>query len=150
MINLSDIVETRTCKLGTVTLMGFRGQNMDEEKDLFIKLNERVNEIVDSKSNKRYLVVSGKVPTPFVAVEVADSTNVPDGMNVLTIPAVEYVAFKFMKKHVGDFWANVCTVENQKRYNIDFSKPRFEIFSTELQGAGNLEWYIPINSIIKD
>lgn len=143
MVTFSDIVETRACKLHAFTLVGYEGQSMDEEKHLFNQLNEHANEISAVKSDNRYLVVLGKFIVPFVALEVTDATNVPSLMKALTIPEDEYVAFKFSKKHVGDFWATVCTAENQNQYNIDLSKPRFEIFTPELQDTGLLEWYIP-------
>ncbi|KRE32520.1 hypothetical protein ASG81_23580 [Paenibacillus sp. Soil522] len=42
-----------------------------------------------------------------------------------TIPEDEYVIFRFEKKNVGEFWSKVCTEENQAKYNIDLSKPRY-------------------------
>ncbi|WHX50951.1 GyrI-like domain-containing protein [Paenibacillus woosongensis] len=151
-MNLNEIVETYNCKRKAFILIGFSGQSMEEEKHLFRKLNERMNEITNSTNKLQYLVVSGKYPTPFVGAEVTDSQNVPEGMNALTIPAEEYVAFKFKKEHVGDFWENVCTIDNQERYQIDLSKPRFEIFKPDQQNTELLEWFIPTNtnSIIRD
>lgn len=144
MTTLSEFVETRTCKIEKVTLVGFQGESMDEEKQLFAQLNARMNELPARKKDNPCLVVSGKFPVPLVAVEVSDSAHVPEGMTALTLPEGEYVAFAFPRQHVGDFWANVCTSENQAKYRIDLSKPRFEIFNTALKDAGQVEWYIPV------
>lgn len=143
MVGFSDFVQTRTCWINEVSLIGYQGRSMDEEKLLFNRLNDQANEILAKKHNNPYLVVSGKYPTPLVAVEVTQTVKVPEGMTAFTIPEGEYVAFKCKKEHVGHFWANVCTNENQEKYDIDLSKPRFEIFSSDLQSTGFVEWYIP-------
>ncbi|TVX96317.1 GyrI-like domain-containing protein [Cohnella terricola] len=143
MTNLDDIVEARICKFESLVLIGFSGQSMEEEDTVFRKLNERMNEIANAKSHVQYLVVSGKNPIPFVGIEVTASGNVPNGMNVMIIPVGEYVVFKFKKEHIGEFWSHVCTIDNQQKYRIDLSKPRFEIFKPELQGSEFIEWYIP-------
>src|SRR5690606_6347223 len=105
------------------------------------RLNDRVDEIEANKSTK-YLVVSGKEPAPFVAVEVSGTANVPEGTVAFCVPEGEYVKFSFKKEHVGLFWSNVCTDENQAKYNIDLVKPRFERFD---RGASTdmIEWHIP-------
>jgi hypothetical protein len=143
MAAFSEYVDSRTCKLEKITLVGFQGESMDDEKQLFARLHARMNELPARLKDHPYLVVSGKFPVPLVAVEVSDSAHVPEGMTALTLPKGEYVAFAFPRQHVGDFWANVCTSENQAKYKIDLSKPRFEMFTSALQDAGRVEWYIP-------
>jgi predicted transcriptional regulator YdeE len=143
VVTFSDSIEAHICRVNAVSLIGIQGISMDEEKELFNRLNDRLGEIEAKKSTK-YLVVSGKVPAPFAAVEVLDTANVPEGMVAFTIPEGEYVKFKLNKEHVGLFWANVCTNENQAKYNIDLSKPRFELFTSDMPTA-IIEWYIPIH-----
>lgn len=145
MIPFSSFVDARTCRVQKMLLIGFQGQSMDEEKRLFDRLNEHADHITAKKNDDPYLVVSGKVPAPFVAVEVSDFLNVPEGMGAFTIPEGEYVSFTFKKEHVGDFWANVCTSENQALYNIDLSKARFERLTAELHDTGFVKWFIPTN-----
>lgn len=142
MVTFSEYVAAHNCWNNAVSLMGFQGKSMNEEKELFNRLNGRVNEIATKESTK-YLVVSGKEPSPFVAMEVSETVNVPEGMATFTIPEGEYVKFRFKKEHVGFFWANVCTDENQAKYRIDLSKPRFERFTVDLPTT-IIEWYIPI------
>ncbi|MDQ1914336.1 effector binding domain-containing protein [Paenibacillus sp. GD4] len=143
MDTFSEFVEVQICRIHAVSLIGFHGKSMDEERELFNRLNNRVDEI-EAKKSTQYLVVSGKVPAPFIAVEVSETANVPEGMATFSIPEGEYVKFKFNKEHVGLFWANICTDENQAKYNIDLSKPRFELFTPDMP-TDIVEWYIPIS-----
>lgn len=143
MNTLSDFVQTRVCELEAVTLVGFQGQSMDEENELFDQLTTRSNEIPARKNDHQYLVVSGSNPTPVVAVEVEEISSVPESMTSYTIPSGEYVVFSFEERFIGDFWQHVCSSDNQAKYNIDLSKPRFEIFPSELQSEKMTEWYIP-------
>lgn len=141
-MTFSEIVESKKCKIDEVRLVGFQGQSMVDEGKLFEKLNDRLNEII-AKYNDQYLVVSGKFPIPIVGVSVWNSANVPKGMITYTIPKGEYVKFMFRKEHIGDFWSNICTDENQAKYNIDLAEPRFEISTSHLQSTSFIEWYIP-------
>ncbi len=145
MAILNDFVQTRICELEAVTLVGFKGESLDEENVLFDQLNARSNEISNKKNEHQYMVVSGSTPTPVIAVEVKEIDSVPEGMISFTIPKGKYVAFSFESRFIGDFWGNVCSLENQEKYNIDLSKPRFEIFSSELQDKNRIEWYFPTN-----
>ncbi|MEK8127482.1 GyrI-like domain-containing protein [Paenibacillus filicis] len=142
MVKFSETVEAQICRIHAVSLIGIQGKSMDEEKELFSRLNDRVEEI-EAKKSTNCLLVSGREPTPFVAVEVSDTANVPEGMVAVTIPEGEYVKFKFNKEHVGLFWANVCTDENQAKYKLDLSKPRFELFTPDMP-TDLIEWYLPV------
>lgn len=141
-VDIAEFMQVRTAKLEAVSLVGLQGMDLDDQKRLFGELAARVNEIGNRISDSPYLVIPGDF-RPIVAVEASSAGEVPEGMTAFTIPEGDYVAFRFEKKHVGNFWSNICTSENQTRYNIDLSKPRFETFSLELQSAGALEWYIP-------
>jgi predicted transcriptional regulator YdeE len=140
---LNDFARVRTCKLEAITLVGFKGGSLDDEDALFDLLNARVGEISDKKHEHQYMVVEGNKPAPVVAVEVTEIELVPEGMISYTIPKGEYVVFSFEAKFIGDFWEQVCSQENQDKYNINLSKPRFEIFKAELQDNKKIEWYIP-------
>jgi predicted transcriptional regulator YdeE len=141
-VDIAELMQVRTAKIGAVSLIGLQGLNLDDQKRLFGELEARVTEIGNRTSDSLYLVIPNDF-RPIVAVEVSAASEVPEGMIAFTIPEGDYVAFRLEKKHVGDFWSNICTSENQMKYNIDLSKPRFETFSPELQSAGVLEWYIP-------
>jgi predicted transcriptional regulator YdeE len=140
---LNDFAQIRTYELEAVTLVGFKGKSLDEENALFDLLSVRFDEIPNKKNQNQYMVVEGNNPAPVVAVEVTEIGLVPEGMISYTIPKGEYVVFSFEAKFIGDFWEQVCSLENQDKYNIDFSKPRFEIFTSELQNKKRIEWYIP-------
>lgn len=140
---LNDFVQTRTYQLEAVTLVGFKGNSLDEEDALFDLLSARLDEISNRKNQHQYMVVEGSKPAPIVAVEVSETRLVPEGMISYTIPKGEYVVFSFEAKLIGEFWEQVCLPENQDKYNIDLSKPRFEIFTSELQNKKRIEWYIP-------
>ncbi|TMV52227.1 GyrI-like domain-containing protein [Paenibacillus mesophilus] len=141
-VDIAELMQVRKVKIEAVSLVGLQGRDLDDQKRLFGELAGRMEEIGTRTSDSPYLVIPGDF-RPIVAVEVSAPGEVPEGMIAFKIPEGDYVAFRFEKKHVGDFWSNICTSENQMRYNIDLSKPRFETFSHELQSAGALEWYIP-------
>ncbi|WP_158289469.1 GyrI-like domain-containing protein [Paenibacillus flagellatus] len=141
-VDIAEFMQVRTVKMEAVSLVGLQGRDLDDQKRLFGELTARVNEIGNRTSDSPYLVIPGDF-RPIVAVEVTTLGEVPEGMIAFNIPEGDYVAFRFEKKRVGDFWSNICTSENQTRYNIDLSQPRFETFSVELQSAAALEWYIP-------
>lgn len=143
MTILNDFAQIRTYELEAVTLVGFKGKSLDEENALFDLLSVRFDEIPNKKNQNQYMVVEGNNPAPVVAVEVTEIGLVPEGMISYTIPKGEYVVFSFEAKFIGDFWEQVCSLENQDKYNIDLSKPRFEIFTSELQDNKKIEWYIP-------
>lgn len=143
MTILNDFAQTRTYELEAVTLVGFKGKSLDEENALFELLSARFDEIANKKNQIQYMVVEGNNPAPVVAVEVTEIGLVPEEMISYTIPKGEYVVFSFEAKFIGDFWEQVCSPENQDKYNIDLSKPRFEIFTSELQDNKKIEWYIP-------
>ncbi|MBP1904522.1 putative transcriptional regulator YdeE [Paenibacillus turicensis] len=143
MTILNNFAQTRINELEAVTLVGFKGNSLDEEDALFDLLSARSDEITNRKNQHQYMVVEGSTPAPVVAVEVTETSLVPEGMISYTIPKGEYVVFSFEAAFIGDFWEQVCSPENQDKYNIDLSKPRFEIFTSELQENKKIEWYIP-------
>jgi predicted transcriptional regulator YdeE len=136
---MEGFVQTRVAKLRSVELVGFLGEHLEDERKLFNQLEQNISEL---KSMNRYLVILPGI-CPLVAVEFDELGDVPEGMMSYTLPDGEYVIFRFEKKHVGEFWSNICTEENQAKYNIDLSKPRYEIFTSTLQPTGTLEWRIP-------
>lgn len=145
-MKLSDFAMIRHCRREAMQLVGLGGRTMEDEKSLFDKLRDRLNEIEHDVSRAQYLVVSGKHPAPFVGVDGTDTKDVPDGMHRITIPAEDYMAFAFHKSRTGDFWNLVCTDDNQSRYRIDLSKPRFESFDPVAVPTETIEWYIPMQS----
>lgn len=148
-MTFNEMVESQLCRMDEVMLAGVRGKSLDEEKELFQKLNGRIDELV-AKNADKYLVVTGKLPVPYVGVPVSNSFNLPEDMAMYTIPEGEYVRFRFRKEHIGDFWTNVCTDENQEKYNLEFAKPKFEISTSHLQSTGYIEWYIPTRNPLVD
>lgn len=141
---LENVMQVRTVKRGVTPLIGFEGAGLEDEKGLFKRLNESVELIAGGKRAPSYLVILMPGFRPFAAVEAPDNGPIPEGMTAKTIPAGDYVAFGFEKAHVGLFWSSICTEDNQKKYNIDLAKPRFEIGTPELEAAGLIEWYIPV------
>ncbi|RKN84256.1 AraC family transcriptional regulator [Paenibacillus ginsengarvi] len=141
---LENVIQVRTVKRDVTPLIGFEGAGLDDEKRLFKRLNETFELIAGGKRPPMYLVILMPGFRPFAAVEAPDSGPIPNGMTAYTIPADDYVVFGFEKAHVGLFWSSICTEDNQKKYNIDLAKPRFEIGTPELETAGLIEWYIPI------
>jgi len=139
MEGMDHFVQTRVEKLRSVELVGFQGEHLEDEHKLFDQLKQSIS---DSERRNRYFVILPGI-RPLVAVEASDVGDIPKGMTSYTIPEDEYVLFRFEKKHVGEFWSKICTEENQAKYKIDLSKPRFEIFTSNLQPIGILEWYIP-------
>lgn len=140
---LADILQVREINQEAISLIGFQGIRLEDQHDLFRGLESRRNEI-DAKSNGcLYLVITPDF-RPVAGVEVDSFEKVPEGMIAYTIPADDYVVFQFEKKHIGDFWSNICSNENQASYNIDLSKPRFERFSAELRPSGMVEWHLPV------
>lgn len=143
-VNIQNVMQVRIAKLEAIKLIGFQGDNLDDQHRLFSQMDEKLREITKMKSAYQYLVI---LPGffPLVAVEVYETTDVPEGMTAYTIPEDEYVIFRFEEKYIGDFWNSICTEENQSKYNIDLSKPRYEVFTPSLQPTGITEWYIPTN-----
>ncbi|MGG0821422.1 effector binding domain-containing protein [Paenibacillus turicensis] len=142
MTILNDFARVRTYKLEAITLIGFKGGSLDEENALFDLLSARLDEIQNRKNKHQYMVVEGNKPSPIVAVEVTEIGLIPEGMISYTIPKGEYIVFSFEAKFIGDFWEQVCSPENQDKYSIDLSKPRFEILTSEFQNKKTIEWYI--------
>lgn len=142
---MQDEMQIRTAKLEAVKLIGFKGVSLDDQHRLFTLMEEMMGQIIARKSDNQYLVILPGL-LPLVAVEVNEINHVPDGMTAFLIPEDEYVIFRFEEKYIGDFWDSICTIDNQTRYNIDLSKPRYEIFTSNLQSSGFTEWYIPTKS----
>jgi Bacterial transcription activator, effector binding domain. len=140
---MQDVLQVRTVKLDEVKLIGFTGDNLDDQHRLFVLMDEKIEQINTRISDNHFLVILPELIT-LVAVEVKETINVPNGMTAFLIPEDDYVIFKFEEKYVSDFWESICTIENQTKYNIDLSKPRYEIFKPDLQSNGFTEWYIPI------
>ncbi|WP_338554241.1 effector binding domain-containing protein [Paenibacillus sp. KS-LC4] len=141
-VNIQNVMQVRVAKLESVKLIGFQGEHLDDQHKLFAQMDARAKEISQKKNGNQYLVILPGL-IPIVAVEVNDTSDVLEGMTAYTIPEDEYVIFKFEEKYIGDFWSSICTEENQSKYNIDLSKPRYEVFTHSLQLAGVTEWYIP-------
>lgn len=145
-VTIQDVMQVRNAKrLEAINLIGFKGDDLDDQHRLFALMDEMVGEINTQKSDNQYLVILPGL-LPFVGVEVNETSDVPDGMTTYSIPEDEYVIFRFEEKYIGDFWNSICTKENQTKYHIDLSKPRYEIFKLDLQPTGVTEWYIPTKS----
>ncbi len=138
-------MQVRTEKQKAVQLIGFQGYNLEDQHKLFEQMKQNFNAITTKKSENQYLVILPGL-FPLVAVEVNETNDVPEGMTTYIIPEDEYVIFRFEEKYIGDFWSSICTEENQAKYNIDLSKPRYEIFTSSLQPTGVTEWYFPTNT----
>jgi|GEM_PF-1378180 len=136
---MDQYVETRVVRLRSIELAGFQGEDLEDEHRLFDQLEQSIGE---NKRLKQYLVILPGV-RPYAAVELSQLGAASEGMTLFTVPGGEYVIFKFDKKDIGRFWCEVCTEENQANYNIDLSKPRYEVFIPEEQPVEHLEWYIP-------
>ncbi|MNZ60871.1 Bacterial transcription activator, effector binding domain [compost metagenome] len=141
-VNIQNVMQVRIARLEAVKLIGFQGESLDDQHRLFTQMDERANAISQKKSENQYLVILPGL-IPLVAVEVNETSDMLEGMTAYTIPEDEYVIFKFEEKYIGDFWSSICTEENQAKYNIDLSKPRYEVFTPSLQPTGVTEWYIP-------
>lgn len=144
-VSIHERMQVRTAILGPTRLIGVKGNVLEDQHDLFKEMKLRMNEIKARTNDHAYLVILPRV-VPFVALEVTETDEVPQGMVAHSIPEEEYAVFRFEEKDIGDFWDSICSQENQARYNIDLSKPRFEIFLPDLQPQGMTEWYIPVNS----
>ncbi|MFD0712980.1 hypothetical protein [Paenibacillus sp. GCM10027626] len=142
MESLDHFLQVRSAKLSSFQLIGFQGEKLEDERKVFDQLKQSINEIA---TMNQYLVILPGIK-PLAAVEVIETDDVPQGMMSYTIPEDEYVIFRFEKKFIGEFWINICTRENQAKYQIDLSKPRYEIFTPVLQSTGMVEWYIPTMS----
>lgn len=140
---LADIVQVREVKLEAVNLIGLQGMRLEDQHELFRMLESRMNEIDATRNGSPYLVITPDF-RPVVGVEVGTFDKVPQGMIAYTIPADDYVVFRFEKKHIGNFWNQICSDENQSNYNIDLTKPRYERFAPELQSSGTVEWHLPV------
>ena len=140
---MQNVLQVSNVKLDEVKLIGFMGDNLDDQHRLFVLMDERIEQINSRKSDNHFFVILPGL-LPLVAVEVKEAINVPNGMTAFHIPEDEYVIFRFEEKYIGDFWDSICSIENQTKYNIDLSKPRYEMFKPDLQSTGFTEWYIPI------
>jgi len=139
MERLDDILQVRSGKRGSLQLIGFQGESLEDERKVFDQLKQSINEIA---ARIQYLVILPGIK-PLTAVERIETDDVQEGMTSFTIPEDDYVIFRFEEKFIGAFWNNICTRENQAKYRIDLSKPRYEIFTPELHSSGMVEWYIP-------
>lgn len=138
---MDSYVQTRIVKLQSLQLVGFQGEDLEEESKLFDKLEQ----FIHSRKLDQYLVILPGIK-PLAAVKFGDLGDIAVGMTTYALPTDEYVMFQFNNQYVGKFWGDVCTDENQIKYNIDLSKPRFEVFRSDLQNKGTVEWYIPTKS----
>lgn len=141
MENLDHFLQVRHVKLRSFKLIGFQGEKLEDERQVFDQLKQSINEIA---ALNQYLVILPGI-RPLAAVEEIETGPVSEEMTSYTVPEDEYVIFKFERKHIGQFWNTICSEENQAKYQIDLSKPRFEIFTPELQSKGMVEWCIPTN-----
>lgn len=142
-VNIRDVLLVRSTYIETIRLIGFQGKRLEDQNELFPMLESRMHEIPEKLSDKPCLTILPAGLAPFVGVEVTQNDDVPEGMACCTIPADEYMVFRFETKHIGTFWECICSEENQTYYGIDLAKPRFEMFTSELEAEGVVEWYIP-------
>ncbi|CAG7646157.1 GyrI-like domain-containing protein [Paenibacillus allorhizosphaerae] len=143
--SIHDLMQVTTVTVGPIRLVGLRGIELEDQHSLFQQMKQRKSEIQSRMNDHEYLVILPRV-VPFVALEVTGSDAVPHGMVSQDIPEERYAVFRFEEKFIGKFWGSICSNENQLKYNIDLSKPRFEIFLPDLQPEGITEWYIPLKN----
>ena len=138
---MDNYVQTRVVQLQAIHTAGYQGESLEEENRLFDQLEQAIHES-GRKITTQYLVILPGI-RPLAAVDINDLGPTPAGMTSLTLPEHEYAVFQFSSRHIGQFWSEVCTDENQRKYKIDLSIPRFELLTPDLQNAGMVEWYIP-------
>lgn len=143
--SIHDFMQVTTVTVGSIRLVGLQGVQLNDQHNLFQQLKKRKSEIQSKASDHEYLVILPRV-VPFVALEVTATGSIPQGMVSHQLPEETYAVFRFEEQHIDQFWDSICSSENQLKYNIDLSKPRFEIFLPDLQPKGITEWYIPLNS----
>lgn len=142
MSSLETFSQVRTDSNRAVTLVGYQGERLEDQHELFERLEDTLTRIELRNQGKPYLVIMPGLK-PFVGIEATTVNDVPTDMLIVTIPEDHYAVFRFEKAWIGAFWETVCTKENQLKYRIDLDKPRFEMITPELQAAGAIEWYIP-------
>jgi len=139
--NIEEFMQVRYEKREAVLVVGVKGDGPQDENRLFAELESGKNEIVNKKNENQYLVI---IPNGLIVGHaVTELGSIPEGMISFVIPADEYAVCRFEEKYIGSFWGQICKVPIQTKYNLNFIKPRFEIFVEHLQPQGMTEIYIP-------
>lgn len=143
-VNIDEFMQVRFERREALCVVGVKGGGPDDEKRLFEEIKARSGEIANKKNDDHVLVI---IPNGLIiANEVMESDGpIPDGMVGFTIPADEYAVCRFEEKYIGSFWGKICKEPVKSKYNLNFTKPRFEIFTEHLQPRGVTEIYIPTN-----
>lgn len=142
-VNMDEVLQVKNIQLLAIEVIGFIGNGPEDEIELFAEMKLRKDEIENRIDENEYLVI-----TPdglIVASAVPNVDIIPVGMVHVTIPADEYVVFRFEEKFIGDFWDHFSSPQSQAKYNLNCDKIRFEIFKEELQPKGITEIYFPTN-----
>ncbi|WP_158302066.1 effector binding domain-containing protein [Paenibacillus mesophilus] len=143
-VNIDEFMQVRFERREAVSVVGVKGGGPDDENRLFDEIKARGDEIAHKKNLNHYLVI---IPNGLIiAHEVTESDGpIPEGMVGFTIPADEYAVCRFEERYIGSFWGHICKEPVKSKYNLNFTKPRFEIFAEHLQPQGVTEIYIPTN-----
>jgi predicted transcriptional regulator YdeE len=151
-------VRTKCCRYGTtlddpiraiqerffVGLQNQLPQSYEDEQQLFTTLEARKNEIMgQTMDGNTYMVIHDNGSKMTVGLSVNQLGEVPDDMVSLILPDEEYVVFRFEENHICSFWQYFCDQNNQKKYQLDTVKARFETFNDSLQPNGITEIYYP-------
>jgi predicted transcriptional regulator YdeE len=119
-------------------------QSYEDEQRLFATLEDRRNEIMgQTMDGNTYMVIHDNGSKMTIGLMVNQPGEVPEGMVSLVLPDEEYVVFRFEEKHICSFWQYFCDQDNQKKYELDVVKARFETFNDSLQPNGITEIYYP-------
>lgn len=139
---IEDAFQVKRVRLDSAEIVGFKGMGLQDEHLLFEQLQARKHEIAHQISDEEYLVISPKGLV--VGVRVSQVVELPEKMVHITIPADDYMIFRFEEKMIGDFWEYFSKTNNRAKYKLDCDKMRFEIFKEELQPKGMTEIYVPV------
>lgn len=127
-----------------IGLQNLLPQSYEDEQKLFAKLAARKNEIMEQTLDANtYMAIHDNGSKMTVGLMVNELGEVPEGMVSLVIPDEEYIVFRFEVKHICSFWQFFCEEGNQKKYEVDVVKARYETFNDSLQPNGMTEIYFP-------
>ncbi|WP_082053511.1 GyrI-like domain-containing protein [Gordoniibacillus kamchatkensis] len=146
-VNMETLWTIRTEQFKERSFIGLQNplpQSYEDEQRLFATLAARRNEIMgQTLDGNTYMVIHDNGSKMTVGLMVTQLGEIPDGMVSLNLPDEEYVVFRFEEKHICSFWQFFCDRENQKKYELDVVKARFETFNDSLQPNGITEIYFP-------
>jgi predicted transcriptional regulator YdeE len=146
-VNMEELWTTRSEQYGMRLIIGVQNQlpqSYEDEQHLFATLKARKNEIRDqTMDGNTYMVIHDNGSKMTVGLMVNFIREVPEGMVSLTLPEEEYEIFRFDEKHICSFWQYFCVQDNQKKYELDVVKARYETFNDSLQPHGITEIYFP-------